>query len=159
MNIRLKILIVEDNEGCATVNKVLVATLLARFPGSEVAVVKRLDDALRVIDEMPHPDVILLDLTLEDAGADKVEAEIQAMDAKSPVVVISGNLSEDRIQRIRAKGIEYFTKPITSIDKFLAGVARALLRGEERLQARATQRFADMRRVLDQLHPNVSKEL
>jgi len=80
-----------------------------------------------------RPDLILLDLHLPDIHGSEVLQRLQAdpHTQQIPVVVISADASEGRIQRLLTAGARgYLTKPI-DVRKFL-GVLDETLRERER---------------------------
>src|SRR5689334_1950786 len=101
----LSVLLVEDN----AVDAKLITALL-RSPRLECTHVSRLDAALvRLGNE--HPDVVLLDLNLEDSAGYETFHRVRQATAKAAILVLSGSNDEDRAIRPGRKAAQvYFVK-------------------------------------------------
>lgn len=150
----LKILIVEDADLLPELMKERIQPLLDRFPNSEVVVSRTLEGALRVLNCYPPPDVVTLDLTLEDASYERTLSYIDEIERRSPVVVITGASLDKWLEKLRALNIEVITK---GADDWLGknflvrALTRALMRGQDRAEERARARRERMREIHQEL--------
>lgn len=152
-NSPLKILVVEDAKNVAEVMQSVVQPILERFPGSEVIVTPSLSEALRIMDLLPRPDVITLDLTLEDSSLEQTMSKVEEIDSKCPVVLVTGGdvqkwsamLNRRHIEVIQ-KGRDWLTGNVLVLT-----ILRAITRGQTREAKRVSERIALMRRIDEEL--------
>jgi two-component system, cell cycle response regulator len=104
----LSVLVVEDNAVDAElVRSLLQHRAIRRF---SVEIVARLDAALERLLTVP-PQVVLLDLTLPDAGGLQGLREIRAARPDLPVVILSGTSDEDTaVQAVSEGAQDYLVK-------------------------------------------------
>ena len=127
------ILLVEDDERTCT----FLADNLAA-DGYRVATASGAAEALRAI-EVRRPDLVLLDLILEDGNGlevlDRVrcsDGAVSRIDPDVPVVVLSGRASEvDRVRGLRRGADDYVCKPF-SYAELVARLAAVLRRSAGR---------------------------
>ena len=118
------ILIVEDMEALAAM---AVRILRSEFPTSVIESVPTLAEAKRIIQSEPAPDISFFDLTLKDAGPEHTQAELDAFNERTVVVVMTGANEEVR-KTLEERGFEVIYKsPSTfGIDAFLRAILRSL---------------------------------
>ncbi|MDQ3936420.1 MAG: response regulator transcription factor [Actinomycetota bacterium] len=141
--VQRSILVVDDDEPTRT----FLSDQLAA-DGYRVAVAARAGEALRAM-EVRRPDIVLLDLGLEDGDGLQVLDRVRAADGASridpetPVVVVSGRSGEaDRIRGLVRGADDYVCKPF-SYAELLARV-RAVLRRASARRARGMVRVGDL---------------
>jgi DNA-binding response OmpR family regulator len=84
-----RLLVVEDDAAlCESIADVL------RFTGYEVQTAQDGESALRLLQEAPRPDAILLDMLLPHKNADRLLVDIDAsFSSRPPVVLMTGMVS------------------------------------------------------------------
>jgi len=135
-----RILLVEDNEDDADLIQAMLAE--TNFSESQVVVVERLREALKLIHKEGPFDVVLLDLSLPDAiGLDTFQT-LHAGVPDTPVVVLTG-LDDERVanQAVREGAQDYLVK--NTVDSRLLG--RAIRYAVERKQAESERRHLEAR--------------
>ncbi|MBF0330449.1 MAG: response regulator [Candidatus Omnitrophica bacterium] len=105
---RQKILVVEDEFD--------VCSVLQSFFGKrgyDVSVTASGAEALRMIPAL-KPDIVLLDITLEEMNGLEVLEKLRACDDRVKIVIMTGQVLQDKtIRDVRAMGvIEYLQKPL-----------------------------------------------
>jgi PAS domain S-box-containing protein len=101
----LRVLLVEDN----AVDAKLITALL-RSPCIECSHVMRLDEALVRLGS-DHPDVILLDLNLDDSAGYETFHRVQQAKARAAILVLSGSNDEElAIKTVREGAQDYILK-------------------------------------------------
>ena len=71
---------------------------------------------------LERPDLVLLDLSMEDLGGLQVLEQIRTMVPDAPVLVVSADVQRSTTDRVRAAGASGFVpKPVTA-DSLLASV-------------------------------------
>lgn len=88
----MKVLIVEDEEGAATVLKHFIEPI-----ASEIIVARNLGDALGFISDAVEIDIITLDLGLPDSGVEQTLSKIQHIRSLRPnslIIVVTGHEAE-----------------------------------------------------------------
>lgn len=90
----VRLLLIEDD----LVDAQLIQRMLLRGEPRPFAVrhSATLTEATHLLKDGPHPDIVLLDLSLPDANRDETLAFIRELGATSPVVVLTGN-SDDAV--------------------------------------------------------------
>jgi diguanylate cyclase (GGDEF)-like protein len=99
----MKLLLVEDDRSDASFLRAILARSNARAP--ELVHVERLSDAIDAMHEMDF-DVVLLDLHLPDASGEACVREIKQANSRIPIVVLSGEDSEDYAIAILNEGVQ-----------------------------------------------------
>ncbi len=97
---RLKILIVEDSEPFIELAKRFIEPLLLAFPNSTVITTGCLDAAITEINKVDPPHITLLDLTLEKHSLDETISQLEAMEERTAVVIISGSPKDLILKKI-----------------------------------------------------------
>src|SRR5215467_12701778 len=101
----LRVLLVEDN----AVDAKLITALL-RSPAIQCSHVMRLDEALVRLGS-DHPDVILLDLNLDDSAGYQTFHHVRQATAKAAILVLSGSTDEElAIKTVREGAQDYIVK-------------------------------------------------
>jgi two-component system, chemotaxis family, chemotaxis protein CheY len=76
-----------------------------------------------------RPDVVLLDLTMEDMGGLEVLTQLRAMQAEARVIVISADVQRSTVQLVTESGaFRFLGKPVTAeglLDSIRAALAEA----------------------------------
>lgn len=104
-----RILVVEDAPSNA---KVIVSALKESY---SLSIATRGEEALRILDENPAIDLILLDLTLPDMNGFDVLERVRAIEATkaTPVIILTGSTNEADKQRANEmEAAAYLTKPV-----------------------------------------------
>ena len=113
-----RILVIEDQEDLAA----LYETALGR-EGYRVTKAYTGEEGVAIFQD-DGADAVLLDMTLPEMNGVKALQAIRALDANVPVVVATGETSDDTRQQCARLGVdEYLTKPVDHAD-----LARALRR-------------------------------
>lgn len=102
----MTILIVEDEDGIQIVWKHFLRDL-----PTEVVTVKTFKAALAVMDKIPSPDLILLDLHLLDSAAEQTLNGIKEFKKRNPnavVLVLTGDTNQKLRQAANALGADFF---------------------------------------------------
>jgi PAS domain S-box-containing protein len=103
----LRVLLVEDN---AVDAKLITALLRSSSPSIQCSHVIRLDEALvRLVTD--HPDVVLLDLNLDDSAGYDTFHRVRQATAKAAILVLSGSNDEElAIKTVREGAQDYILK-------------------------------------------------
>jgi two-component system, chemotaxis family, chemotaxis protein CheY len=72
-----------------------------------------------------RPDLILLDLTMQDMGGLDVLAKLREMHADAPVIVISADVQRSTVQLVAQSGATFLGKPVSQ-DDLVTSVRTAL---------------------------------
>lgn len=103
-----KILVIEDEDGA----REIIARCLKRkgYPTLSAATAK---DGLELV-KKEHPNIILLDIRLEDGSGLEVLKEIKELDRNMKVIMVTALEDEVTIHQAKALGADdYVTKPLT----------------------------------------------
>lgn len=127
----MTILLVDDDKNCIALWTRMLASLKA-----DILFANSIDDALPKMDNIPPPDVVLLDLKLPPFNAGQSLLAIHAFRAKNPnlaVIAVSGMRLEEILQAIEDAGVTVqgaMSKDDTmSQNRLLASVKAALVSG------------------------------
>jgi DNA-binding response OmpR family regulator len=139
-----QVLVVEDDERTAT----FLSDNLAA-DGFRVAVATAAGEAVRQI-EVRKPDLVLLDVLLEDGNGLSVLDRIRSadglasrIDPQLPVIVLSGRTAEpDRVRGFERGADDYMTKPFSYPE--LIGRIRALFRRADERSERGIVRVGEL---------------
>lgn len=153
----LKILVVEDDQtGIAVIMQTRLSALKAHFPHSEVILVGTLADGLRVVSQMPCPDVTFLDLGLPDSAWQNTIRRVHEFEQHSPVIIITGH-PQQKVQELMDQanqgGIEIIEKDSRMWGKLFQAIARALARGPKKDLEQVAQNLATLREMIDHASP------
>lgn len=133
-----RVLVVEDEEN---VSFVIVAAL--GLAGFEAVAVSDGRDAIRVVEQGPPPDLIVLDVMLPDLDGFEVCRRLQLVQPKLPVVFLTARDEVgDRIRGLTIGGDDYLPKPF-SVEELVARV-RVILRRSGKLVETSSLRCADV---------------
>jgi CheY-like chemotaxis protein len=115
------ILIIDDN-----VDLRLTLAEILNNDGFSVATAKNGVEGLKYLNTKTHPDLILLDLAMPEMdGYDLMEKIRQQTNLrKIPVIIISGEVDEDRIKKLAMDKLALLEKPI-DFGKFIDVVEKA----------------------------------
>src|SRR5690242_12101632 len=103
----LRVLLVEDN---AVDAKLITALLRPSSPGIQCSHVTRLDEALARLGS-DHPDVVLLDLNLDDSVGYETFHRVRQATARAAILVLSGSDDEElAIKTVREGAQDYIVK-------------------------------------------------
>jgi len=103
----LRVLLVEDN---AVDANLITALLRSSSPGIQCSHVTRLDEALVRLGG-DHPDVVLLDLNLDDSAGYETFDRVRQATAKAAILVLSGSDDEElAIKTVREGAQDYIVK-------------------------------------------------
>ena len=103
----LRVLLVEDN---AVDAKLITALLRSSSPSIQSSHVTRLDQALARLGT-DHPDVVLLDLNLDDSAGYETFHRVRQATAKAAILVLSGSDDEElAIKTVREGAQDYIVK-------------------------------------------------
>lgn len=75
---------------------------------------------------LERPDLVLLDLSMEDLGGLQVLEQIRTMEPEAPVLVVSADVQRSTTDRVRAAGASGFVAKPVSADNLLASVGSVL---------------------------------
>jgi DNA-binding response OmpR family regulator len=149
-----QVLVVEDDAATAA----FLADNLAA-DGYGVAVASGVDEGLRAID-VRHPDIVLLDVILDDGNGLRLLERLRATDGlvtrfdpSLPVIVVSGRGSEvERVRGFRCGADDYLVKPF-SYPELIARIDAVLRRSSGR-RLRGILRVGDL--VIDPVERRVT---
>jgi CheY-like chemotaxis protein len=84
-------------------------------------------DALRILDEQ-QIDVAILDFNMPDKDGLELAGEIRAKHANMPLAIITANVQDEVILRVRELNATFVAKPVTqeALSGFLSGAALRL---------------------------------
>ncbi len=116
-----RILVVDDDEGLL----ILMAETL-RDQGHDVATASSAKAARELLDRSA-PDLMILDLKLQDGSGPALVAELQREDARVPFIVVTGQGDEKVAVEVMKQGaLDYIIKDTRLLDGLPAVVQRAL---------------------------------
>ncbi|HEY4307614.1 MAG TPA: response regulator [Gemmatimonadaceae bacterium] len=111
-----RILIVDDSGYARRVHRAIIEraghTVLEASTGT----------AAIEIFSLERPDVVLLDLSMEDIGGIEVLKTIRALDGDARVIVVSADIQRSTAQAVMAAGAGQFVPKPASADDLLAAV-------------------------------------
>lgn len=150
----MRFLIVEDDPGMGVVLRQKLDIIRTRFPAATITLVRSLAAAKHETESYPTPDTTILDLTLLDAFWEETVAAAPAIDAQSPVVIITGHPVEKVRALLANDEIEVLgkTPEVLSGNFLFEAIYRALNRKADRETKRMKADVAFMREFLDELY-------
>ena len=119
-NTRLTILVIDNNRG----DRHLLDTIF-RHKGYEVLLAENGEKGLELF-RQEHPDVIVLDLKMEEMDGVTVLRHIRSLNLTQPVIIYSGSCDPKTEQQIRALGITEMVKKACSLDHLEEALKHAL---------------------------------
>jgi DNA-binding response OmpR family regulator len=117
---KFTIMIVDD--------EALVARSISRFFRGEQFDCVIVNNPQEVIDsyKKSHPNLVIMDLQMPDKSGFDLLKEIREFDRMTPVIMVSGNMDNDKIEALKKMGAtECFEKPLSPL-KILETVNRYL---------------------------------
>lgn len=94
----LRVLIVEDEPNVAVMLELIIAPILKEWPNSTITKVRSFAEAEKIINSLPFPDVAIVDLTLPDSSMEQTIKNLSTLNARCPVVIITGHPREALIR-------------------------------------------------------------
>lgn len=147
-----RILVVDDEESITD----LVATAL-RYEGFDVAVASAGRDALSLVRSY-RPDVVVLDVMLEDIDGFEVIRRMTSEGLRVPVLFLTArDTPEDRVHGLTLGADDYICKPF-SLAELIARV-RVALRRDNRVKDGERLRFADLEMDTDTMEVSRGERL
>jgi DNA-binding response OmpR family regulator len=156
----MKILIVEDDRSMAQMLTVLMLPLKKEFPGSEVDVVHNFEDAKRIIQGMPAPDIALLDLSLPPLRHEQTIARLHEIEGRCAIVIVTGHPTSQVRELLGDRKIEIVHKTPRMRDYLFTAMHTALSRfqGKERLDAAYEEAWDRLRALKSSVIPPDASE-
>lgn len=112
------VFVIDDNA-----DLLFLATTILKIDGYEISTAQSGKEALEILTEITKPDLILLDMQMEDmTGSDLLmllEEKLPDLIKVVPVVFLTGM---DQVPKSKAVG--FIRKPINDVDKFLKDISR-----------------------------------
>lgn len=147
------ILVIEDQEDLAELYKEVIKKsgygVRMALTGEEGIAEFRTDPA----------DVVLLDMTLPEMHGAEVLREIRALDASVPVIVITGEASEQLHQQCERLGVQdYLSKPV-DYDALLTAIKLALETPREEAEVMTLRLPAHVVQQLTEIDSNLERAI
>ena len=115
-----KILIVDDSAYARRVHRAILERA-----GHEVIEVATGTGAIESC-MLEQPDVVVLDLSMEDIGGIQVLQTLRAMNVGAPVIVVSADVQRSTEQGVMAAGAARFLGKPTSAEQLTSAIAQTL---------------------------------
>ncbi len=153
-NNSISILIVDDQQSVIVALKDTLSELLKRYVSVKISTALSKDEALVIIRQTPHQDVVFWDLWMPKSTIEENIAIISEIDHDSPVLVITGMSEEEYKDRCLAAGASGFiTKQNAVIGvNLLESMVLAMDRWTNRKRKRCDELLDNMRNLLEQNH-------
>jgi DNA-binding NtrC family response regulator len=150
----MNLLLVEDDK---EVVRVLTKNLQSRYIVISCGSIR---ECLEILSKPPLPDVILLDLRLEDVSGLTAVARLQEHHPDIPVIVLTGFFSEEDAKKAIEMGAQdYLIKPVRAAD-IDAAVIKAIARHRVRLRYDPIREsMAELKTACDSLPPTPREQL
>jgi DNA-binding response OmpR family regulator len=104
-------------------------------------------------------DVVLLDMTLPEMNGAQVLREIRAINASVPVVVVTGETSNDLRQQCERLGVqEYLSKP-PDYDELLSAIERSIQSPREEAEVVMLRLTKPVLSQLSEIDPNIERAI
>lgn len=151
----MRILIIEDDQSMAQLLAKLMGPIRESFPGSEIQIVHNFEDARRVIQAIPPPDIALLDLSLPPLRREDTIARLHEIEGRCAIVIVTGHPAEEVRRLLGSRDIPVVHKSPSMIKNIFAAMHYALARfqGKDRLDA-AYEEAWDRLRALKSIPSN-----
>lgn len=134
----LRILVVDDEPSITD----LLAMAL-RYETFQVAVSHTGKEALASVEAF-RPHLVVLDIMLPDKSGFDVARELQARDARVPILFLTArDTTEDKVRGLTGGGDDYVTKPF-SLEELVARIRAVLRRSGQGLDGEGPLVFADL---------------
>lgn len=104
--VSLDVLIVEDDDLYSEIIERLISPLRSHFGKCTIRKVSTMEDALKEIRKEPPYDIVLLDLMLPDSTIEETIGQLQDMENRSAVVIVTGHpLAKAKLQGLNREYI------------------------------------------------------
>lgn len=123
----IKILLVEDEHLPADLIKTTLAPIMERFPDGEILLAGTMRAAEEIASNVPHPDIVILDLSLPDSTREQTLATIPRFLDRSPVLVITGWPNPKMAQQVLATGAGFLHKTQLSKGSLFKSIVATVL--------------------------------
>jgi CheY-like chemotaxis protein len=123
------VLVVDDSKLARIVAGKAISALQPDWDRVEAA---NAEDALRIVSEQPI-DVAVVDFNMPDRDGLDLAAALRADHPHMPIAVITANIQDEIIARVRAINATFVGKPVTQegMQRFISGAALRLSKGGE----------------------------
>ena len=120
----VKVLVVDDSKLARIVAGKAIAALQPDWARIEAA---SADEALAIVDA-DQIDVAILDFNMPDKDGLELAAEIRASHPSMPIAVITANVQDEIIAKVRSLNATFVPKPVTqeALSGFISGAALRL---------------------------------
>lgn len=151
-NSPLQILVVEDMDMMAEAIRDKLGILHRKFPDARITIVGNWKDGIDVVSQVPHPDVVLLDLGLPDSEWKLSIERVDEFDRRSPVIIVTGH-PEDKVKELlllaNSPHIEVLRKDAGMWGKLIDCIARAMARHKTGSMDRIADNIRKLREMID----------
>lgn len=120
----VKVLVVDDSKLARIVAGKAIAALQPDWARIEAA---SADEALAIVGA-DHIDIAILDFNMPDKDGLELAAEIRATHPTMPIAVITANVQDEIIAKVRSLNATFVPKPVTqeALSGFISGAALRL---------------------------------
>ncbi len=120
----VKVLVVDDSKLARIVAGKAIAALQPDWARIEAA---SADEALAIVGA-DHIDIAILDFNMPDKDGLELAAEIRARHPTMPIAVITANVQDEIIAKVRSLNATFVPKPVTqeALSGFISGAALRL---------------------------------
>lgn len=120
----VKVLVVDDSKLARIVAGKAIAALQPDWARIEAA---SADEALAIVGA-DHIDIAILDFNMPDKDGLELAAEIRASHPTMPIAVITANVQDEIIAKVRSLNATFVPKPVTqeALSGFISGAALRL---------------------------------
>lgn len=157
----LHILIVEDMVMMAHAMRDKLEMIRRKFPDAKTTIVGTWKDGIEVVSQVPHPDVVLLDLGLPDKEWRQAVADVDQFEKKSPVLIVTGH-PEEKVKELlalaNAPHIEVLRKDPGMWSKLIEFVSRAMSRHKTSSMDRISGNIRLLGEILREMTENAPTE-
>lgn len=105
-----------------------MAPVKEEFPHSEVNVVHNFEDAKRIIQSIPAPDIALMDLSLPPLKHQETISRLHEIEGRCAIVIVTGHRPEEVRKLLGGREIEIVHKEPGMIQKLFNAMHTALAR-------------------------------
>lgn len=123
----MTILIVEDEKSVGMLIQERIQFLFSKFPNSEIRLVTTWNEAVRIAQAAPSPDISLVDLSLPAQDFESTISKLDEIDNYSPVVIVSGHPKDQILQLLQNKEILVIEKGENNwLDRLVVAIIETL---------------------------------